>query len=50
MMYKIMGRQVLIFQNIKMSIKSQSLCYIYILRLANNNNNNNIIIIIIIPF
>ena len=39
-MYKIMRRQMLIFQNIKMSIESQ-VSLLYILRLANNNNNNN---------
>ena len=37
-MYKIMRRQMLIFQNIKMSIESQ-VSLLYILRLANNNNN-----------
>ena len=34
-----MRRQMLIFQNIKMSIESQ-VSLLYILRLANNNNNN----------
>ena len=37
-MYKIIRRQMLIFQNIKMSIESQ-VSLLYILRLANNNNN-----------